>query len=30
MYDREKCKQVKVIIFYKPAIDSNAFLFDPT
>ena len=29
IYDKEKHKQVKVIIFYKSAMDSNTFLFDP-
>ena len=30
IYDKDKCKQVKVIILYKYAMNSNTFLFDPT
>ena len=30
IYNTEKPKQVKVIIFNKPALDTNVFLFDPT
>ena len=29
IYDEEKRKQVKVILLYKSAMDSNKFLFDP-
>ena len=30
IYDKEKRKQVKVIIFYKSTIEYNKYTFDPT
>ena len=30
IYNKAKHEQVKVIIFYKSAMDLNTFLFDPT
>ena len=30
IYDRDKYEQVKVIISYKSAMDSNTFLFEST